>query len=188
MNTIIRMLATFGAFIGVVMTSGQKLPATIRNRYIVECYDRFGRLKWREDRCNLMMTEGLNNLLDTCLGGTAAEAAWYVGLVDNASFTAYAAADTLASHGGWVELVPGTDYTGNRQVWTKNGTASAGAMSNSAAKAVFPILTTKTVRGAFLCSAATGTAAKIYGAVDFSAARAVENGDTLNVQVDPSIA
>ena len=187
MNTIIRLFATFGALARLIMNSGGNLPATVRNRYIVECFDRFGNLKWREEVFNTMMTEGLNNLLDTCLGGTAEESAWYVGLVDNAGFSAYAAANTLASHAGWTEIVPGTAYTGNRQVWTKNGVASAGAMSNSSSKAVFPILQTKTIRGAFLCSSATGTTGKLYGAVDFSAARAVENGDTLNVQVDPSI-
>jgi hypothetical protein len=153
-------------------------------KYTVECFDKSGKLKWREEVFNIVVTEGLNNLLDTCLGGTVDETAWYVGLIDNSGFTALAAADTLASHGGWTEF---TNYTGNRQTWTKNGVASGGAMSNSSAKAAFPILGTATLNGAFLCSVNTGTAGKLYGEASFSATRAVENGDTLNVQVDPSI-
>jgi len=43
------------------------------------------------------------------------------------------------------------------------------------------------VNGAFLASAATGTSGKLYGAANFTSPRAVENGDTLNVQMDPSI-
>lgn len=184
MNVILQLLGRVAAYAGLDITKWVKMPARVMNKYTFECYDRYGNLKWREVCYNLMMTEGLNNLLDATLGGTTAESAWYVGLVDNSGFSAYAAADTLASHAGWTEF---TNYTGNRQAWTKNGVASAGAMSNSSSKAAFPILGTATIRGAFLASAATGTSGKLYGAVDFSASRSVENGDTLNVQVDPSI-
>jgi hypothetical protein len=107
---------------------------------------------------------------------------WYVGLVDNASFTAYAAADTLASHGGWFEGVPYSNA--NRVTWT-GGAVSAGSVDNSGSVASFNINATLTVRGAFLASNNTksGTTGRLYGEADFASARSVLSGDTLNVTV-----
>jgi acyl dehydratase len=47
----------------------------------------------------------------------------------------------------------------------------------------FSITGTATVAGAFLNTAATGTAGILYGVVDFSSSRAVISGDTLQVTV-----
>jgi hypothetical protein len=134
---------------------------------------------------NLVMTAGLNELLDGVFNEAPAAFAWYCLLVDNASFSAYAAGDTLANHAGWLEC---TTYTGNRPAWVKNGAAAAGAMSNSSSKASYSINNTKTVRGAGLAAVATGTAGILYGAGDFASPRAVESGDTLTLQVDLSAA
>lgn len=111
---------------------------------------------------------------------------WFVGLVDNASFSAYAAGDTMASHAGWVE---GTPYSNTTRPQLTLGTVAAGSVDNSAAKAVFNINATLTVRGAFVCNLAnkgTGTGT-LYGAADFGASRSVLSGDTLNVQVTASV-
>lgn len=142
-------------------------------------------LVWTDVSENLVMTAGLNELLDGVFNEAPAAFTWFCGLVDNAGFSAYAAGDTLASHAGWTEL---TAYTGNRKAWTKNGAAAAGAMSNSSSKASFAINDTKTVRGAFLTVAETGTSGVLYGAGDFTATRSVVSGDTLTLQVDLSAA
>jgi hypothetical protein len=134
---------------------------------------------------NLVMTAGLNELLDGVFNEAPAAFTWFLGLVDNAGFSAYAAGDTMASHAGWTEL---TAYTGNRKAWTKNAGANAGAMSNSSSKGSYAINDTKTVRGAFLCVPETGTSGVLYGAGDFSGTRAVVSGDTLTLQVDLSAA
>lgn len=158
-------------------------PLTIKtkNLWRVECFDAAGRLKWVEEFFNLVTTAGLNALLDNTFNAAAGSVAWYVGLVTGpGSGTTYAAADTLASHAGWTE---NTDYTGNRQAWTKNGAASSGSMSNSSSKAVFPITGPATIAGAFLCSAASGTSGTLFGEGDFTADRAVVSGDTINVTV-----
>lgn len=139
---------------------------------------------WEDESENLVVTTGRNALLDNTFSAPAAAATWYCGLVNDAGFTAYAAADTLASHAGWAES---NDYTGNRPAWTKNGAASAGAMSNSSSKASFAIDATVTIRGAFLANAASGTTGTLYGAGDFSSARAVESGDTVSLQCDLSV-
>jgi len=150
--------------------------AFLKNVYTFECFDAEGRLKWREEVPNLVTTEGLNDLLTKYFKGSAYTAAWYVGLKGAG---AAAAGDTLASHASWSEL---SGYTGSRQALTL-GTPSAGSVSNTASKASFAITGTATIAGAFVGSVATGTAGVLYGAADFSSARGVENGDTLDVTV-----
>lgn len=155
---------------------------TVGVRYIVECFDKFGRLKWRDEFRNLVVTEGRNTLLNRSFDAVAANVNWFVGLKGAG---AAAAGDTLASHAGWSEL---TSYSGNRKAWTKNGAASGGAMSNSAAKASFTITGTMTVAGAFLATVDTGTSGLLFGAGDFSGGnRDVVTDDVLNVQADLSV-
>lgn len=154
--------------------------------YDVECRDAAGNLRWAERFHNLVTTVGKNKLLDATFKTGLASPAWYVGLVDNASFSAYAAADTMASHAGWIEGVPYSDAT--RQALTP-GTVAAGSVDNSASKAVFNINATLTVRGCFLVDNSTksGSTGVLYGVGDFAASRAVLSGDTLSVTVTLSI-
>lgn len=154
--------------------------------YHVECRDAFGRLRWEEDFHNLVTTAGKNKILDATFKTGLTTPAWYVGLVDNASFTAYAAADTMAAHAGWIEGVPYSDAT--RPALTP-GTIAAGSVDNSASKATFNINATLTVRGCFLADNSTksGTTGTLYGAGDFAASRSVLSGDTLSVTVTLSI-
>lgn len=134
---------------------------------------------------NLVMTAGLDELLDGVFNEAPAAFTWYCLLVQDDNFSAYAAGDTLASHAGWEEC---TAYTGNRKAWTKNAASSGGAMSNSSSKASFAINGTKTVQGAGLCVPETGTSGVLYGAGDFASPRDVISGDTLALQVDLSAA
>jgi hypothetical protein len=101
------------------------------------------------------------------------------------SGTTFAAADTLASHAGWTELVPGTDYTGNRKAVTFGTatTADPSVISNSAAPSSFAMLVNGTVvAGAFLASVNSGTSGILFSAGDFTGGdKTVDNGDTLNV-------
>jgi hypothetical protein len=100
------------------------------------------------------------------------------------------AADTMSSHiNSWTE---NTSYSeGTRQTWTKNAVASGGAMSNSSAKAVFSINAANVrIFGAGLCSNSTkgGTTGTLYGGGLFTAAsRLLQSGDTLSIQIDPSL-
>lgn len=161
------------------LSQGQKL----KTHYIVECIGKDGELKWREEFDNLVVTEGLNALLNNSFNAAAGSVAWYVGLKNTGTVVA---GDVMNSHGGWTE---NTTYSnGTRPAWTKNGAASGGAMSNSSSKASFSINGTTTIYGALLTSDSTkgGTTGTLYGAGDFSGSRAVISGDTLNVQVDLS--
>lgn len=140
--------------------------------YAVECRDKGGRLKWREEFSNLVTTEGKNDIIDKYFKGSAYTAAWYLGLKGTGSA---AVGDTLASHAGWSEVTP---YSGNRPTITF-GTSSGG--SNTATSVSYTINATATVAGAFIASVNTGTSGKLYSAGDFAASRGVASGDTLNV-------
>jgi len=148
----------------------------MRTKYEVECYGPDGILKWRDGFENLVVTAGLNKVLDACFKTGLAAPAWYVGLKDTG---APAAGDTMASHVTWAWL---TNYTGDRQAFTP-GSVAAGSVDNSASKAVFPITGNDTIYGCGLCDSATGDTGVLYGAGDFASPRAVLSGDTLNVQV-----
>jgi hypothetical protein len=118
--------------------------------------------------------------------GAGYTAAWFLGLVEGpGSGTTFAAGDTLASHAGWTELVPGTDYTGNRKAVTFGTatTADPSVISNSAAPSSFAMLVNGTVvAGAFLASVNSGTSGILFSAGDFTGGdKTVDNGDTLNV-------
>ena len=128
---------------------------------------------------NLITTEGADLLWDVMFGGAAASDPWYIGLIGSTPTPSVAITDTLASTPGWDELIPGTDYTGNRQEWVE--AAASSRTKTSSANAVFPILTTKTVWGSFLCDVATGTAGTLFSAGAFSVAVPVVAGNTVNV-------
>jgi hypothetical protein len=155
------------------------LGMQIGQKYRVECFDPEGRLKWVEEFGNLVVGEGLAKYLDATLKTGLAAPAWYVGLKGTGTV---ANGDTLASHAGWAEINP---YSGNRPAWTPGsitGTTTK-SVDNAASKAVFSITSALTVYGAFMASVNTGTGGTLLGAGDFSVARAVEIGDTLNVTV-----
>ncbi len=170
---------------GVVMRPVVRYALGMRSLYRVECYDRHGALKWVEEVPNIVVDEGLDDLLDKYFKGSAYTAAHYVGLVDNANFTAYAAGDVagqINGTNGWDEL---TAYTESNRPSLTLGSVASKSVDNSASKAQFSINATHTVRGAFVVTNNTkaGTTGTLYGAADFSSARSVENGDTVNVTV-----
>jgi len=147
----------------------------LANFWKVTCLDKDGNIKWEENNKNIIVTAGLNHILDTQFHATTQVTTWYIGLKGAGTPVA---ADTMASHGSWAELA---GYSGNRKEWTE-GAASAGSMTNSSS-VDFTINATATVAGAFLNTAATGTGGTLYGVVDFSSSRAVIDGDTLQVTV-----
>lgn len=164
-----RLIAAAAVPIGMVM------PA---NFLRFECFDRHGRLKWIDEVQNLVVNEGLNDLLSKYFKGSGYTAAWFVGLTDDTPTVA--AGDTLASHAGWAEANP---YTGNRKTLTLGSVASQ-SVDNSASPASFAITGSDDVGGAFIASVNSGTSGILYGAAAFSGGdRAVVSGDTLNVTV-----
>jgi hypothetical protein len=127
---------------------------------------------------NGITTVGLNKLLDTGIRNQTQIATWYVGLINNTSFSAVSAADTMSSHAGWVEHTAYNEAV--RQTLTAANAASNGTLTASAACS-FTINANGNIRGGFLTSdnAKSGTAGTLYSTSDLGSARAVTNTEVL---------
>lgn len=145
-----------------------------------ECYDQDGKLKWSDVAYNAVSNLALNDVLDVYLGAASQTSVWYLGLVDNTGFSAYAAADTMSSHAGWTESVAYSNT--NRVTWTP-GSASSQSVSNGTTSD-FTINASATIKGVFLTSNNTksGTTGKLFATASFSGGnQTVNSGDTLKV-------
>ena len=181
----------------VVATPAVSHGMVLTQTYEVECFDKFGNLKWTDTFKNLVPEAGLTKYLDATLKTGLASPLWYVFLVTGpGSGTTYADTDVLATHAGWTE--DNTSYTGNRPALnvsaaiTCTGSGSC-SLTNSANKASFTIDSTCsggcTIAGAGLASVNTGTSGTLLGAGDFSGGdRSVVESDTLNVTITCTLA
>lgn len=156
---------------------------------------REGEIIWEDEFQNTVVTVGKNLILDTVLAGSAYSVTGpYMGLVSSVSYSAIAAADTMASHAGWTEAgaTNAPTYSSGRKtcVWSA---ASSGAKALSAAL-VFTFTGAGTVKGGFICLG-TGalptidnTGGTLLSAGLFTGGdRAVLNADTLSVSYSLSM-
>lgn len=139
----------------------------IRGRFHVELVDRYGRVKSWHCLPNAACNGGLNDVLSAAFAAGTQRTAWSIGLIDNASFTALADADTMASHAGWIES---TAYTeANRPQWVM------GAVSNqqlaTSTDATFTMNAAASIKGLFLATNNTkgGTTGILYATAPFAA-------------------
>ena len=169
-------------FSGLMANTGASEGARATGKYVVECHDKDGNLKWVAETDNLVVNVGLQYMAGVALTSTTQQTSWYIGLYGAASSNNPAAGDTLATHAGWTEITP---YSGNRPAATFAAATNANpsVVTNSASKASFTINTTETVGGAFLCSVASGTSGILFSAADFQSPgdRSVVSGDVLTV-------
>jgi hypothetical protein len=169
---------------GLVCGSKPQAKAKAGGVYKIQCVGADGQVKWEEEMHNLVVNEGLQNMVSVYLDAATQITTWYIGLITGpGASTTIAAGDTLASHAGWTEF---TNYTGNRKTATFGTatTADPSVIDNTGSPASFGITSTGgTVAGAFLASVDTGTSGILFSASDFQAPgdRVVVSGDTLNV-------
>ncbi len=131
---------------------------------------------------NAIKNSAKNSLFDTMFNAASQVAAvnWCIGLIDNASFSAEAAADTMASHAGWIEF---TGYSESTRVAWGQGSASGQAIVNSAA-AVFDITASSaTLYGIFVASQSTkgGTSGLLWTSGSFPSSVPVVSGDQIKI-------
>lgn len=173
----------------------QTEKANLTGIYYVECYDSKGQLKWKDTVKNLVTTAGKNLALDTVLAGSAYTVTGpYLGLISSVSYSAIAAADTMASHAGWTEAgsTNAPTFTGNRQTAVFSAASSGSkAMSPNLS---YSITSAGTIKGCFLVLGSGASATKentggvLYSAGLFSAGdKVVSNGDTLTVSYTASL-
>jgi hypothetical protein len=149
----------------------------VAGKFIVECRDAEGNLRWSDGFPNLVVTTGKNDLLNKYFLGSAYTAAFYVGLKGTGTI---AAGDTMASHAGWTDI---TGYSNATRPAFSPASSTAGSSTNSASPAVFNINASNTIAGCFITTSSTvgGTAGILFSAADFASSRAVLSGDTLTV-------
>ena len=132
---------------------------------------------------NGIVDVGLNHVLEDHFHAGTQITTWYIGLIDNAGFTALAAADTMSSHAGWAE---NTNYSnGTRPQWSC-GAASGRQITNAVTVDFNMNADGLTIKGLFVCGgtgastkgASTGT---LWATAAFGSNVALNNGDTLKV-------
>lgn len=156
----------------------------------VVCRDAQGNIKWRELAENIITNEGLDALLNIMLHAATQITTWYVALVE--TDTAPAAGQTYAVP-VYTECTAYDEAT--RQEYVE-AAASSQSITNSANKATFTISATKTIYGAALVGGGTGASTKgntdgggtLLCYAKFSASKAVEDDDTLEVTYTVSAA
>lgn len=170
-----------------LLGAGLSEQLSVTGSYEVKCLDADGNLKWEDSIENLVVTVGKNDLLDNYFAGSAYTAAWYMGLVDSASFSAYAAGDTLASHTGWLEYLNYTISGSSTNRATVAWNAAASGSKTSTATTFTISGAGGTVLGALMCTtqarntSSNGGAGILYSAGSFATSRTVIAGDSLLV-------
>jgi hypothetical protein len=152
----------------------------LNGKFTVEHY-RNGKLLKTYNFPNAITNVGAGYLLDTMFNGQTqiAQASWSIGLVDNASFTAFALTDTMASHSGWVENIA---YSSATRIAWGSGNSSARTVTNATA-VTFNITGTATLQGVFISSnnVQNGTTGILWTEALFSSPIPVTSGDQIKI-------
>lgn len=184
--------ATDTAAGGLIANTGAQEALKATGHYLVECFDKDGKLKWTAESDNLVVNVGLQYMAGVALTSTAQITSWYIGLYGSGATNSPAAGDTMSSHAGWTEVTAYSESTRVAATFAAATNANPSVVTNSASKAVFTINGTTTVGGAFLTSgsAKSGTTGTLFSAADFSSPgdRSVVSGDILNVTYTFSLA
>jgi hypothetical protein len=180
----------------LVRAGGLLEAARAHGRFLVECFDKNGRLKWRDTIENVVTTVGKNLALDTFLAGSGYTVVGpFMGLISSVSYGAGpVVGDSMGSHSGWTEagVTNAPTYTAPRKTCAWSA-AAAGAKALSAALA-FVFTGGGTVKGAFLVygtgavSTIDNTAGVLYSAGLFTGGdKVVVATDTLNITYSTSL-
>lgn len=150
-------------------------------------WDPNGNLLFIDESHNLIVNQGLDHILDIVLSAGTQITSWFVELTDGTP--TIVPGDTYQSHAGWTEVTAYAEST--REAWTDGG-VSAQSVDNAGSVASFAINGTTTVGGCALVSDSTksdtGAGPVQYSAIAFSADRALNNGDTLEITYTQTMA
>lgn len=150
----------------------------LRGRFDVEIMHKDGSVE-KVAVENTIANVGKNKMLDVMFHADTQVATWYVGLVDNLGWTAFAATDTMGAHAGWAEATQYNEAT--RPAWPEDAAASQSITNTVVAQ--FTMNATKTIKGIFLTSdsAKSGTAGTLWCGTAFSSTVSVVSGDVIKV-------
>lgn len=155
-----------------------------------------GKFTWKQIRNGNVIAEGefkngstnvgVHALLDLYFRNSGSAAAnWYIGIIDNASFSALSATDTMASHVGWQEL---TEYDEATRVAWAPAAAATRAVSNSTVRN-FTFNATKTVKGIFITDTSTkgGATGVLWATGTFPSTVNVVDNDIISITYTVSV-
>ena len=123
---------------------------------------------------------GKNTILTSFFFNTAPPVTWYLGLIDQAGFTALDDVnDIMSSHTGWAEATGYTEVT--RPIWVT--TAAASQSITNPTPATFSISATATLKGIFTVDENTksGTTGTLWATALFAGDIPVANLDILKI-------
>lgn len=168
--------------LGLQMVRGREIQqkAPLKGRFQVEHW-RNGSLLNTYDFANDITNAGKNDIFDVYFsdGSQTAASAWVLSLISLSSFSALAAGDTMASHGGWIEFTGYSEAT--RPAWGPGDPASQSI--TNATPVTFSINAGGTVKGIFVTTQNTkgGTTGKLWATALFTGDVPVTSGDQLKV-------
>ena len=187
-----RAKSTDLAAAGFIANSGSFEQLSATGKYVVECFDSEGKLKWVAETPNLVVNVGLQYMAGVGLTSTTQITTWYIGLYGAGASNTPAAGDTASSHTGWTENTNYSEANRPTATFASATNANPSVVTNTASKAVFTMNATTTIGGAFLISNNTkgGTTGTLFSAADFQSPgdRSVVSGDVLNVTYQFSLA
>lgn len=169
------------------LTAGAGAGEFVRasGKYVVECFDSAGNLKWTSESDNLVVNVGLQYMAGVALTSTAQITSWYLGLYGSGATNSPSAGDTMLSHTGWTEVIAYSEATRPAATFAAATNADPSVVTNTASKATFSMNGSTTVGGAFLTSNNTknGTTGTLFSAADFQAPgdRSVVSGDVITL-------
>lgn len=146
-------------------------------RYEGKIFDKKGRLKEEFIDENLVVNQGLNDMLAVYLQGGAQKSSWFMGIFQGN----YAPVPTDTAANWAANATECSNYTNaTRPSWTPAAPA-AQSITNSAAPATFTFNATVTIFGAALVSnnVIGGTTGTLFSEAAFQSPKAVESGDQL---------
>lgn len=179
---------------GVASGTGMREAASAEGRYVVECFDADGNLKWSDTIENIVVNVGKNLALDTFLAGSAYTVTGPYMFLAGGTPASAAATDTMATKTGWTEVggANAPTYSGTRKTCAWSAAATGSKALSSALS--FGITGSGTVAGCGIVfgsgavSTIDSTAGVLYSVGAFSGgSKTVANSDTLNVTYTASL-
>jgi len=144
----------------------------------VTCRDKHGNFKWRDQAKNLVVSEGLEHILDVTLTGGTQVDPWYIGLMS--SSPSPATDDQISTH----SFTEATEYSESTRVTFVEGRTGV-SVSNTGNLATFTLDADGTnIGGAFLASSedAGGSSGILLCAAAFTGGdKSGDSGDKLEV-------
>lgn len=163
----------------LIAANRQKGILTLRGDWLFELI-RSGKIIDKWEMHNLIVNEGLSDILTVYLNSGTQDTTWFMILKDEGAVPV--AGDTLASHGAWVEATGYSSGTRPAIVWDAE---SGQSIDNTGAPTSFTFTGTDTIAGAGIVADNTkgGTSGILFSLEDFVSDRVVVNNDVLNVTV-----